>query len=325
MPGYTLKLNVYVVSLIDSSDRTKSVTYKDYHESLAGPNKSKPELFDIFKDKFLDSFLNRFQLNYNSTKGIAIKQINSIPNKNIIDGMLVGGLTGVEQDVYRASNSSVNENTILPDQLTALPYYFKIWMPHNSDTGVIMIQSYTETGVVSLALEKIKHFFRSNNYTLASTPFVDNEYKEKFKSKSTVDKLILTKTHLSSSARGALNQLFSAFDGLKIEIKISGFNVNIDDFWNKVDAEKPLETDLSEFEMDKKENYDVTAIYRDAEGRQSQAKLSRSLNILPTIILNSDLKEAGKEYPNYDKIRTHTDAILNKVKIEIGYAAQDMG
>jgi hypothetical protein len=42
---------------------------------------------------------------------------------------------------------------------------------------------------------------------------------------------------------------------------------------------------------------------------------------MPTIILDSTLKETGKEYPNYNKIQTHTNSILTKVKQDIGYEA----
>jgi len=197
-------------------------------------------------------------------------------------------------------------------------------MPYDSNLGVIMIQSYTETGVVSLVLDNIKHFFKSYNFSILSNSFVDEEYKEHFKKFSTVDQLVLAKTHLSSEARGALNKLFASFEGLKVEIRLSGFNVNIDEFWQQVDTQKPLDIDLTEFEMGERENYDVIATYKDTSGKQSQARLSKNLDITPTIILDSTLKEQGKEYPNYEKIQTHTNAILAKVKQEIGYEANEV-
>jgi hypothetical protein len=243
---------------------------------------------------------------------------------NIIDGMMIGGLTGIEQDVYKISSSEEKQDTITEDEVTALPYYFKIWMPYDSSLGVIMIQSYTETGVVSLVLDKIKHFFKSYNFSVLSNSFVNKEYKDHFKKYSIVDQLVLAKTHLSSEARGALNQLFASYEGLKVEIKLSGFNVSIDEFWQQINAQKPLDIDLSEFEMSERENYDVIATYKDNSGKQSQARLSRSLDIMPTIILDSTLKETGKEYPNYEKIRTHTNEILTKVKQEIGYEANEV-
>lgn len=95
--------------------------------------------------------------------------------------MVVGGLTGVEQDIYDSSKSSEKENTIEKDKVTALPYYFKLWMPFDSSLGVLMIQSYTEAGVTSLLSDKIKSFFKQFDYTIDLEKFVPKEYKEKFK------------------------------------------------------------------------------------------------------------------------------------------------
>ena len=323
MAGYTLKLSIYTIALRDSDKN--DATFQSLHKTIAGSNDmSKAELFSIVKDKFLKSFSDKFVLNYEKTKGIAIRQINTIPTMNIIDGMMIGGSTGIEQEVYKTSSSEERQDTIAEDEVTALPYYFKIWMPYDSNLGVVMIQSYTETGVVSLVLAKIKDFFKSYDFFVLDSRFVDKEYKDHFKKHSIVDKLVLAKTHLSSEARGALNQMFADFEGLKVEIKLTGFNVSIDEFWQQINCQKPLDVDLSEFEMDEKENYDVIATYKDISGKQSQARLSKNFDIIPTIILDATLKETGKEYPNYEKIQTHTNSILTKVKQEIGYEAVEV-
>lgn len=323
MAGYTLKLSIYTIALRDSDKN--DATFQSLHNAIASSNdKSKAELFGVVKDKFLKSFSDKFVLNYEKTKGIAIRQINTIPTMNIIDGMMIGGLTGIEQEVYKTSSSEERQDTITEDEVTALPYYFKIWMPYDSNLGVVMIQSYTETGVVSLVLAKIKDFFRSYNFSVLDSRFVDKEYKDHFKKHSIVDKLVLAKTHLSSEARGALNQMFADFEGLKVEIKLTGFNVSIDEFWQQINRQKPLDVDLSEFEMGEKENYDVIATYKDISGKQSQARLSKDFDITPTIILDATLKETDKEYPNYEKIQTHTNSILTKVKQEIGYEAVEV-
>lgn len=324
MAGHTLKLMIYTIALRDGE--RKDSNFKKLHQAICeNTENEKPKLFGVCKDKFLKSFKDKFVLDNDNTKGIAIKSINCIPEMNIIDGMMIGGLTGIEQEVYKTSSSRNKENTITEDEITALPYYFKIWMPYNSNLGVIMVQSYTETGVVSLVVNKFREFFRSYGFSISTDRFVHEKYKKDFKKYSFVDKLVLTKSHLSREARGALNQMFTEFEGLKVEIKVSGFNISIDDFWNNVDVRNPLSADLSEFEMNENEYYDVVATYKDVEGKQSQARLSKNLDILPTITLSDELKETGKEYPDYHKIQIHTNTILQEVKKEIGYEAQNVG
>lgn len=321
--GYTLKLTIYQI-VIKKTASKDYVTYKDLLKEVTS-EADKNTAFSKFNSLFIESFNDKFIKNREETKAIAVQSVNSMPQMNIIDGMLVGGLTGVEQDVYNSSSSKSIGKSISDDEVSTLPYYFKLWMPYDSNHGVLMVQSYTEVSVVSLIDQKIKSFIRGYDYSIATTKHVPKEYKEKFKKKSIVQNLTLLKTEMSESARGALNQLFASFEGLKVEIKISGFNVPINKFWEQVDKNKPIDADLSSFEMNTEENdYDVIATYKDESGRQSQARLSKNFDILPNIILPEDLKENDKQYPDYEKIRKHTDVILEKIKKEIGYTPNDV-
>ena len=318
-----MKLTIYqfVIKKTASKD---PVTYKDMLKDVTSET-DKNAAFSKFNNLFIKSFNDKFIKNREETKAIAVQSVNSMPQMNIIDGMLVGGLTGVEQDVYKSSSSKSIGKSISDDEVSTLPYYFKLWMPYDLDHGVLMVQSYTEVGVVSLIEQKIKSFIRGYGYSVDKMKYVPKEYKEKFKKKSIVQNLILSKTKMSEKARGALNQLFASFEGLKVEIKISGFDVPIEEFWKQVDKNQPIDADLSSFEMNAEgHDYDVIATYKDESGRQSQARLSRNLDILPNIILPESLKENGKQYPDYGKIREHTDAILEKIKKEIGYTPNDV-
>lgn len=325
--GYTLKLSIYCLSLRKKREERGSFsTFREFlNEVFLNTEEGrvpKSLLFERFKTKFESSFESKFVLNGEETKGIAISSLNVIPAKNIIDGMIIGGLTGVEQDIYDASSANEKEDTIEKEKVTALPYYFKLWMPYDSSVGVLMIQSYTEVGVTSLLSTKIKSFFSNFNYMIDPVKFVPREFKEKFKRESTVQKLSLYKSHLSEEARGGLNLLFTEFEGLQVKIEISGFDVSIEDFWRSVDRRNPLDVDLSSLSMES--DYEVIATYKDADNKQSQARLSKDLDIFPTIIMDNELKEEGKEYPNYSKIQRHTNSILERVKIEIEYVPEDV-
>lgn len=323
--AYTLKLTIYCISLRKKRKKEFSIFKEFFKDALSSTEEqfNKEILFSRFINKFVQSFNDKFVLNYDRTRGIAINTINAISSSNLIDGMVIGGLTGVEQDVYDASKSTEKEDTIERDKVTALPYYFKLWMPFDSSLGILMIQSYTEAGVTSLLSNKIKSFFGQFDYTIDLEKFVPKEYKEKFRKKSHVEKLTLFKNRLSEDARSSLNKLFTDCEGLKIQIEVTGFKIDVDDFWDNVNKNDAIHADLSDFEMED-DNYDVIATYKDPEGRQSQARLSKNLDILPTIILDDTLKEDGKEYPNYEKIREHTNTILQKVKIENEYTPKNM-
>lgn len=322
--GYTLKLSAYVLAISKIGEKNQTVKFCDALSEMTGETE-KNKMFDHFISDFENTFKSKFILNYEGTKAIAIKSLNCISNRNIIDGMLVGGLTGIEQDVYKTNSSINSDKSISNDEVAALPYYFKLWMPFDSSVGVLMVQSYTEAGVVSLIKDKIVSFFRQNKYLLIDSKYVPNNYKENFKKRSTINKLILTKTQMSSMARGALNSIFASFEGLKVEIRVSGFDINVDKFWKEIDKNKPLNADLSYFEMKEAgDDYNVIATYKDENGRQAQACLTKEFDILPNIILSDEIKEDGKQYPNYERIQNHTNDILEEIKKEIGYAPNDV-
>lgn len=327
--AHTLKLNVYCFSIRDkrAKDHIPFKEFLNKHFILEGEIKytvNKDELYRRFTQSFIDTFGNKFVKNYEETKACGVNSYNIVFHKNQIDGMINGGLTGIEQDIYDPSNSSLVENTIDKEKVSALPYYYKIWLPFDSSLGVLMIQSYTEMGVTSLFLNKFKEFFKLKEYSFDYERHVPEEYKERFVNKSTIKEIALLKTKLSKKARAELNSLFTDFEGLKIKITITGFKLGVDSFKEGLEKGRFVHSDLSSLEIGDESNYETIATYEDVSGRQSQAHVSKNLDIFPTIVLSEKLKVAGKEFPDYLKIQNHTDSILEKIKVELEYSPKDV-
>lgn len=100
MVGHTLKLMIYTIVLRDGEK--KDSNFKKLHQAIyESTEKEKAKLFDIYKDRFLKSFKEKFVLYNNNTKGIAIKSINCIPEINIIDGMMIGDLLALSKKFIR--------------------------------------------------------------------------------------------------------------------------------------------------------------------------------------------------------------------------------
>ena len=177
--GYTLTLNVYTLYIKKKLHNPEEKTFKDVLVDITGET-DKQKIFDAFKEKFIDSFNNQFALNTEGTKAIAIKSVGIIPSQNVVDGIVLGGLTGIEQEVYKTTSSKDKQKIIANDEVASLPYYFKLWMPFDSDIALLMIQSYTEAGVVSLLGLKIEQFFKKYKYSLASTKCIPSKYKDEF-------------------------------------------------------------------------------------------------------------------------------------------------
>lgn len=329
--AHTLKLDIYNFSIKERRVKdADSVIFGDFFRQNffiddEDPLEVKKELLiKRFIGEFIDSFHEQFILNTEETKGIATDYLKPYPSRNIIDGMINGGLTGIDQTIYDRKNPKESEDTIEKDKITTLPYYFKIWTPFDGSVGVLMIQSYTDMGVNTLVIDQMRRFFGSKGYTIEKYKHVPEEYREKFKKESKIYKVSLIKQNLSSEARKSLNPVFTEKKNLKIKIEISGFEESPEKFWKLFRKKKIINADLAALEMINDEDFETVATYKDEFGHQSSAKISKNLDILPTYFLNDNLKSSGTEYPDYDRIRKHTNGILDVVKKEIGYTPKDV-
>lgn len=329
--AHTLKLDIYCFSIKERGVRDADhEIFGDFFrqnffiddENPLGVEKEL--LIKRFIGGFIDSFHEQFILNNEETKGIATDFLRPYPRKNIVDGMINGGLTGIDQNIYDRKNPKESEDTIEKDKITALPYYFKIWTPFDGTVGVIMIQSYTDMGVNTLVLDQMRKFFGSKGYTIEKYKHIPEEYRESFKKDSKIYKVSFIKQGLSSEARKSLNPVFTEQKNLKIRIDISGFEESPGKFWELFRKGKIINSDLTALEMVNDDDFETVATYKDEFGHQSSAKISKNLDIFPTYFLNDNLKSNGTEYPDYELIRKHTNGILEVVKKEIGYTPEDV-
>jgi hypothetical protein len=329
--AHQLKLDIYCFSIRERRDSEKEYrTFGEFfRENYCKEDESplqveKEVLIKRFIGGFIDSFHKEFVLNKEETKGIATDFLKPYPSNNIIDGLINGGLTGIDQNVFDRKKPEESEDKIAKNKIAALPYYFKIWTPFDGTVGVIMVQSYTDMGVNTLMLEQLKKYFAEKNFSIDRYKHVPEEYRENFKKKSKIYKVSLIKQGLSGKARESLNPVFTEKENLKVRIDITGFEETPEKFWQMFRKKKIINSDLTALEMVEDEDFETVATYKDEFGHQSSAKVSKELDILPTYFLNDSLKQDGSEYPDYDKIRKHTNSILETVKEEIGYSPENV-
>lgn len=329
--AHQLKLDIYCFSikLRRERDAEHRIFGDFFRENYSRDDENslqidKEILIKRFIGGFIDSFHEQFVLNRDETKGIATDFLIPYPSKNIIDGMINGGLTGIDQNIFDRSNPKQREDTIEKDKITALPYYFKIWTPFDGTVGVLMIQSYTDMGVNTLIFEQLSRYFSDKNHTIEKFKHIPEDYKERFKKKSVIYKVSFIKQGLSDKARESLNPVFTEKENLKVRIDITGFEENPETFWKMFREKKIINSDLKALEMVDDDDFETIATYKDEFGHQSSARISKEMDILPTYFLDNSLKAGGLEYPDYDLIRKHTNTILDKVKKEIGYTPEDV-
>lgn len=281
------------------------------------------ELYNRFKIEIIKDFKNKFRLNKEGTKGISSDDIKSYSNSNVIDGIIIGGNRGLNHKIYKINDNSNSTGELSNDEIMALPHYFKIWTPPNSQVGILMIQNYSNSGITTLLIDFLKDFYTRYNTSFSETRFVPNEIKESFINRSVVKKVSFIKSKLGKEARQAFNYAFTDEEGIKIKIEISGFSKEtpvknfIDDFYKN---EKLIGIDLEDLEITNDEDVKTTLYYEDDKGKKAHAKIESKFKITPTISLPEELLINGNI--DYEKVKEFSDSILEKVKVEIGYKTE---
>lgn len=316
-----LKLEIFRFSLKDKDGENKDLkNFKTLFETI---NTNKVDSYKTFVQGFINYFNNEFKLNADENKAITSSSKNTYSFKtkeNIIDGEVFGGPTGVDQEIFKTNNSKDKTGDVNADDVATLPFYFKLWTPFDHDTGVLMVQSYSNYTITLLIKTHLANYIKTYNYNLIFTPYITKEIIEKYKENSSVYKVSYVKEKLNLDKRKLLNPIFTEFENLKIKIEVSGFKKSVSEFWDTfTKSNKTIGSNVEDFDIKEEEDYDVVAYYKDEDGHKSYTSISKNFKIQPTIFLPNSIKAIGKQHYDFEKIKNHTESILKNIKDSIGY------
>ncbi len=317
-----LKLEIFRISLKKKGGSNADL--KNFEEFFKVLNTDKTKAYNEFIKSFVNYFSNEFKPNADGTKGISSNKQNKYepqPSKNVINGELFGGNLGNEQVIYDQTDSSIQKGKVGSNQIASLPFYFKIWTPMDYTTGVLMVQSYSNYTITDLVKSNITKFFNNYDYSLIINPFVPEVIKEQYLKNSQVYKLNILKDGITKGKRKLINPLFAEFENLKITISVSGFKEDVSTFWSKLKRDKQgfIGSNLEDFDIKEQDDYEIKAYYKDEDGHKANVGIKRNTEIAPTIFLPDNMKKEKSNHYEYDKIKKHTDAILQNIQKEIGY------
>lgn len=319
-----LKLEIFRISL-KKKNASKQALY-NFKELFDCIDKDKEKAYKDFVAGFIDYFNNEFKMNRDENKGISASPENQYKiafEANVINGEVYGGTTDMEQTIYKRENSKKETGKLSHDDIVTVPFFFKVWTPYDHNTGVLMVQNYSNETVTVLVKHHLTKYIQTFGYSLMITPYISKTEAKKYEKQSQVYKVTYVKERLSKDKRKLLNPLFTDFDDLKIKIVVTGFKKSVDDFWQKFNKDgKAIGSNLEDFDIKEQDDYEVIAHYVDEQGHESHTSLAKNLISNPTIFLPDALKQKGKHYYDFDKIVTHSNQILNDIKQEIKYAPQ---
>lgn len=322
--AHNLKLEIFRISLKKKGgSRDKLFNFHEFFEK-AFSQTDKSEAYKAFISKFILIFNDEFKLNADNTKAISATSdlnFNFRSETNTIDGELLGGSTGIDQKLYLVKNAKKETGKITNNNVTALPFYFKLWTPLDHNTGILMVQSYSNHTVTEMIKSYITKFFQDYDFSLIISPHVPKEIRNEYVKNSSVYKVAFVKESLSKDKRKLINPLFTEFSNLQIKIEVSGFKEKVNEFWEKfTQSDKLISSNLEDFGIKENDDYRTIAYYTDDKGHKSNTSIEKQIELKPTIFLDDKLKKKDSEHFDFLKLKDHTDYILKEIKTEIGYA-----
>lgn len=332
--AYTLKLDIYFFSLRKITEEKKRNTkvgirigYKtededsnfcDFFNSF-GCEKNK-DFMQTFIEDFINGFNSSFKLSKNCTQAISIttdlyRKYNS--RKYTICGIYKGGQIGINREIYRSNDAEKVRDTINEDDVTSLYYFYKIWLPINSNRGILMLQSYTSLGCSSLFKEKLGEYFIKKGYRANWSKFVPKEYIEKYLKDGYLNKLQIIYSKRNNNM--PLSPTFTPFKKAARKSVFSKFKIPLSNIFSIPNYKEILKNNIQAIDVNFNADADVVKLSYKYNGRSANTTLAEIENILPHIILDEELKDMNTQLPKWDELNSFTDYILEQIKKQIGY------
>lgn len=338
--AYTLKLDIYYFSLnkiIEKYERKtktgKRMSYKtekedsqfnDFINSLTR-EKENDELMKFFLEDFINGFNASFKSNKSDTQAMSIttdsiRRFNS--KKYIVWGVFKGGQKGINREIYQSNDAKNIKDTIQENDVTSLYYFYKIWLPRDSNIGILMIQSYTSLGCSALFKEQLGNYFISKGYKPNWNKFVPKEYIRKYLVNGYLNELQIV--HSKKDENTPLKPIFKPLQRATKKSVLSKFQIALSDILSLPNYKKILKESILAVDTEYDENHDCVKLFYTSNGKSAHTTLANIEKILPAIILGDELKDNDTQLPKWEELNKFTDDMLENIKKQIGYTPKQL-
>lgn len=314
----TLSLDIYIFQLtkIGRNASKEVISFDDVYKQLSSEEAS---ALGSFLKKMIQSFDKSFCLNDEKSKALSFckgETIKVSSKSNVITGQFIGGATGVQAEVYENADATNSTHRIKASEVTALPYYFKLWFPTEFNTGVLIVQRYSIASCLSIFRKLLSKVFKDMGYKFDCVKFVPQEHRDQFledcniveigvKHKDSIEDP--AKVELDILRPGKLNSLIS-------NISLSAKKVVTDNrYLRKLKEEVGiLDSNYTD------DTHILKFYYIDAKGQRASSTLEGFENMLPSVKMVSDTILLDG-VPNWDEIDGIATTYLEAIKKDLKY------
>lgn len=322
--AYDLKLQVFTISLREKNRKDSSLKWETFIKLFSGRKYEKK--FETLFTEYIKHFDGKFTVYKNWNKGISLGK-NAVTFgslNNFVVGKIEGGTTDISSTIKKQNNVEDEGFKVTRDHVNSIPFYFLIWLPPDSNKGLLIIQSIGDKSIHDPFKYNFKKFIENKNEKL----YVDfNEHItegaiKKMKEKGRVRQLILRRSCLpSDKAEKVFNKKYNIIDELSIEIRISGFGNStaaaIKDYLNGNHPDLLELRNMKEIGMDS--DYEILATLQH-NGKTATAKVKTDMSLSPVYYIDStDVPLTADNHPDEKKIKEYLQSFLSVMKTEMGF------
>jgi len=337
--AYTLKLDIYYLSLKKITETVERKTkqglrdgyhtekepclFQDFVNSFSLKEESK--YMEVLLEDFINGFNDSFKLNKKNTQAVSITT-DLFHGFSSVDytawGVFKGGTTGINREIYKSDNATKAKGIIDEDNVTSLLYFYKLWLPKDSNIGILMVQSYTSTGCTFLFKEQLENYFINKGY---------RPYWSKCMPKSYIDEYFkngyLNEIHVLYSKKDKekpLNAIFRPFIQATRKSIYNKFRIPLAGLMLTQNYRSILKSQIQAFDVNYDENNDKIKLFYINNGKKAHSSLANIESILPVITLDDSLKDEKTQLPKWEDLHRFTHDMLKDLKRQISYEPKKM-
>lgn len=331
--AYTLKLNIFRFKLYKIKNsyqrpmRGKMATFYDTEVDATKfcdfikaiePSAQKNDFMKVLFAKMITHFDNKFRKGPDSNKAVAVtnQEYVGYGSKNYtVWGMFKGGETDLERKVYSQNNATKDVKKIEKDDVPAVNYFYKLWMPYDGEDGILMIQSYTDMGCVASFKDQIEELFASLQYRPIWNRMIPQGFIDRYLKSSFIYKIRIEYKSVNADGEGA----FASMRQVRKNTELTRLSIALKDLFSVKDYDEELCRHLENIVEFKPEDDKVLVFYKDENGKEAHATMGNLEEAMPTIILPDSLKDSETEIAIPEEMDKFTDGMLKEIKEQINY------
>ena len=336
--AYTLKLNIYNFSLyriVNAVERQMRgvvrTKYETEHDATPfqefahclNPNVNRDSFLPLLFQNLVLFFDSQFKVNDEGTKAVSITSDIQPTFGTLgytINGMFKGGDTGIGRTIYSQRNALQPGTRISNTDVPVNNYFYKLWLPFDSDDGVLMIQSYTDMGCTATFRDQIEQFFISKGFRPQWNAMIPSGIIDQYLDRSFINEIKVIYASEQRQEQG----IFASMSNVQKESRLKNLHISFRQLLGIDNYQQALKNKIMEF-VDYNQERDMAKVfYIDENGKKASASINNIEQVLPSIILPDNLKNPATDEPMLADISRYTDGILDQIKRQMNYTPDEL-